>query len=130
MYEKPFLLPSFGFFPCILAVREMASYTINNWLKVYTSWALARWLSWLEHCLMHQKVAGLIPGRSTYLGCGFHPRWGHIWEATNDISHINVSLSLYFSTPLKNKSILLKKKTYPWVRIFLKNLSGWCGSVD
>ena len=28
--------------------------------------ALARWLSWLEHWPIHQKVASLIPGLDTY----------------------------------------------------------------
>lgn len=37
MCDKPFPLASLGSFPCILAMREIASYTISNWLKVYTS---------------------------------------------------------------------------------------------
>ena len=28
--------------------------------------ALARWLSWLEHHPIHQKVAGSIPGRGAH----------------------------------------------------------------
>ena len=27
---------------------------------------LAGWFSWLEHCPIHQKVVGLIPGQDTY----------------------------------------------------------------
>ena len=45
--------------------------------------ALARSLSWLDHCPMHQKVVGLIPGQDTYLGCPCHPRLGHIVEAAD-----------------------------------------------
>lgn len=32
---------------------------------------------------VHQKVAGLIPRRGTYLGCGSDPRLGHVREATD-----------------------------------------------
>ena len=39
--------------------------------------------SWLEHDPIHQKVAGSIPGQGTYLGCGFDCQLGSIWEATN-----------------------------------------------
>ena len=35
--------------------------------------ALAGWFRWLEHCSVHQKVVGLIPGQGTYLGFGFNP---------------------------------------------------------
>ena len=58
-------------------------------------WALARWLSWLEHSLVHQKVADSIPGQGTYLGCGFDPWLGHIWEAANQcfsLSQINIQI--------------------------------------
>ena len=33
-------------------------------LKIYPT-ALAGWISWFEHCPMHQKVAGSIPGQGT-----------------------------------------------------------------
>ena len=33
--------------------------------------ALARWLSWLEHHPVRQKVTDSIPSQSTYLGCGY-----------------------------------------------------------
>ena len=49
---------------------------------------------------VHQKVAGSIPGQSTYLGCRFSPQLGHIQEA------IDVSLSSSFSN-----------QTYPQVRV-------------
>lgn len=35
--QQPFPLPSLGSFPCLLAMKEILSYTINNWLKVYMS---------------------------------------------------------------------------------------------
>ena len=45
--------------------------------------ALAGSLSCVECHPLHQKVAGLIPGQGTYLGCGFNPQSGCVWEATN-----------------------------------------------
>ena len=45
--------------------------------------ALAVWLSWLQHCPVHQKVAGSIPSQDTYLGCGFDPQSGQAQEATD-----------------------------------------------
>ena len=42
-----------------------------------TNGALARWLSWLEHPPVHQKVAGSIPRQGTYLGGRFDPQSGH-----------------------------------------------------
>ena len=33
--------------------------------------ALARWLSWLEHPSIHQKVVASIPSQGTYLGFRF-----------------------------------------------------------
>ena len=55
---------------------------------------------------VHQKFAGSIPSQGTYLGRGFHPQLGHIWEATEgcfflrppaphfppSVSSINISL--------------------------------------
>ena len=35
--------------------------------------ALLRWLSWLEHRSIHQKVGSSILGQGTCLGCGFDP---------------------------------------------------------
>ena len=48
-----------------------------------TARALARWLSWLEHCPIHQKVVGSIFGQGTYLDYGYSPWLGCVWEATN-----------------------------------------------
>ena len=59
---------------------------------------LARLLSWLECHPINQKVAGLIPGQGTYLGCAFSAMSGCMWEAVNRcFSHIDVSLSLSLS---------------------------------
>nr|KAF6360086.1 hypothetical protein mMyoMyo1_011044 [Myotis myotis] len=33
--------------------------------------ALAGWLTWLEHCPMHQKVEGSIPSQGRCLACRF-----------------------------------------------------------
>ena len=32
------------------------------------SWGPDSWLGWLDHCPIHQKVAGLIASQGTYLG--------------------------------------------------------------
>ena len=62
------------------------------------------------------SVAGLIPDEDTCLGCGFNPRLGRIWEATNQCFSLSLPLSL--------KSNF---KKYPWVRI--KDKKEWvcCG---
>ena len=74
---------------------------------------LARWLSWLEHCPIHQKVAGSIPSQGTYVGSTFNPQSGSIWEAT----YVSFSLSLSHSLSL---SLFLKSINMPSVRIFFK----------
>ena len=45
--------------------------------------SLTRLLSRLEHHLVHQKFAGLIPGQSPYLDCRFDHWLGGIPEATD-----------------------------------------------
>lgn len=42
---------------------------------------MAGWLSWLRLHPIHQKNAGLIPSQGTFVGCGFDPWPGRIWEA-------------------------------------------------
>ena len=56
--------------------------------------ALTRWLSWLEHCPIRQKVVGSIPSQGTYLGCRFDPQLGYVWEATNRCFSFSLSLKL------------------------------------
>ena len=41
-----------------------------------------------------QRVAGLIPGQSTYPGCEFDPWSVHIWEATDSCCSLSLPLSL------------------------------------
>ena len=48
--------------------------------------ALAGWLRWLEHHVVHQKVVGLIPGQGTYLDCGFGPQSGSVQEGVDHLS--------------------------------------------
>ena len=68
--------------------------------------ALAGWLSWLEHCPVHQNVAGSICGQGTYPGCGFYPSRGTYGRQPIDVSlslHC-VSLSLpFFLSSLKRR---------------------------
>ena len=74
------------------------------WILIWTFikrcfWAQARWLGWLEHHPVHQKVARLIPGAGAYGIDVF-------------LSHRCFSLSLKI-----NKHVLrwrLKKKKYFW----------------
>lgn len=47
----------------------------------------------LAGCPVHREVADWIPGHSTYLGCGFAPRLGHLF----DISVISIAVCLSVS---------------------------------
>ena len=51
-------------------------------------------LGLLEHWTAHQKVAGLIPGKDTYLGCRFNPQSGHVREATDQCFFLTSIFSL------------------------------------
>ena len=62
--------------------------------------ALARWLSWLEHCPIYQKVVGLIPSQGKY-----------------ERQPIDLSLSLSLSVPLSHPSFSLKSINISWMRI-------------
>ena len=56
--------------------------------------ALARQLSWLEYCPIHQKVEGLIPSQGAHVGCRFNPQLGCLGEAINQcFSHMSFSVS-------------------------------------
>ena len=69
-------------------------YFFNNILT------LLRCLSWLEHLPTHQKVAGLILGQGTDVGCGFNPRSGPVQEATDQcFSLTTMFLSVFLSLP-------------------------------
>ena len=70
--------------------------------------ALAGVAQWTEHHPANQKVAGLIPGQGTCLGCGPGPQLGACESQLIDISlPIHVSLHLFLPPfPLsKNKEI-------------------------
>lgn len=59
------------------------------------------WLSWLEHCPMHQKVTGSIPSQGKYLVCKINPRSWHVGEVTDRcVSHQCFLLSLTLPPPL------------------------------
>ena len=70
-------------------------YRPHAFKNVFT--ALYGWLSWLEYCLIHQKIMGLIPGGSTYRR-----------------QPIDISLCLSVSLSL---SLSLNEWTCPWVRV-------------
>ena len=61
------------------------------------------WLSWLEHCPIHQKVGGSIPSQGTYLGCvgSVSGQGAYVRQALMFLSHTDVSLSLPFSLKIK-----------------------------
>ena len=62
-----------------------------------------------------KRVAGLIPGQGTYLGCKFNPQSGCVWEATDRCFYLSLFLSLFLSLTL----FLSKIKS---VRIFFNPL--------
>ena len=68
--------------------------------------ALASWLSWLDHRPRQQKIAGSIPGQSTYPDCRVPSPAGMRREGKQSIflSHIDVALSVFLSL-LSLKSI-------------------------
>ena len=66
---------------------------INTYLS-QIALALARWLSWLKHRLIHQKVMGSIPGQDKYLGFGFDPQLGAYGWQPICVSHLDISLFL------------------------------------
>ena len=76
-------------------------------MKNISSPALAEGLSWLEHCPVHQKVAGSVPSQGTNLGCRFDPQSQCVWEATDWCLSRCLSLSLSFPTTLKSIRISL-----------------------
>ena len=90
----------------MIKIKNHCNSIINKkyFLKVIHT-ALAMGLSWLEHCPIHQKVAGSIPALGTYLGCGFDPQLHHVWETTNQ----SLSLSLSLSLPLSLSLVRIKK---------------------
>ena len=65
---------------------------LKIFVKKFIPSALAGWLSWLKQGPIHQNAVGSIPSQVTYLGCGFDPWWGHVWEATDQC----FSLTLMF----------------------------------
>ena len=69
-----------------------ALHTVESVKLLRKEWAMDRWLSWLEHRPVDQKVVGSIAGQGTNLGGGFSPRL----EACGR-QPINVSLSLSVS---------------------------------
>lgn len=71
-------------------------------------WPCPVWLTWLECRPTDQKVADLITGQSTYLGCVFNPCSRRMHEATNGclFSSLSTSLPPFLSL---NINILLKE---------------------
>ena len=57
---------------------------------------------------VNRKVAYLITGQGTCLGCRFGPQLGASQRQTIDVSHIDVSLSLPPSPSLKSQKLKLK----------------------
>ena len=85
-------------------------------LKILPYPALAKWLCWLDHCPMHQKVVGSISSQGTYLGFVFDSQSRHVWEVT-DVSlllSLSLSLSLSFSRPLPPFLLKPKKAGFMW----------------
>ena len=86
--------------------KKEVKFGIKIWIKIRVT--MAKFLSWLEHHPIHQKVAGSIPNYNTYVGHGLDPQPGHVWEAIDGIS---------FSLPsslLKIKHILRWGLKHKW----------------
>ena len=68
--------------------------------------ALAGWFSWLEHHPVQQKVMGSIPGQGTYLGSGFDPQVGYVWEATDHCFPLTLMVLSFLPLSLKPINLL------------------------
>ena len=68
-------------------VRKLRDKSIKN--------SLTGVVQWSGCCLANQKITVSIPGQGTCLGCLARSPDGGIQEATNLLSHINVSLRLF-----------------------------------
>ena len=86
------LEPWASFLPCGGLIIALSQQSLS--LTIKSSPAPVGLLSWLEHHPVHQRVAGLIPGQDTYLGCRFNPHSGCILEATNWCFSLSLSLPL------------------------------------
>ena len=60
----------------------------------------------MEHHPMHQKVAGSVLGKGTYLGCRFNPWLGYVLEATGACFSLTL---MFLSLSLKSINISLVK---------------------
>ena len=81
----------------------------------YPLCARAMWLSWLEHCPVHQKLVGLISGQGIYLGWGIDPLLGCIGEATDACLSLSFPHSCFSQinkkhTPCVKMKCFLKRK--------------------
>ena len=91
----------------IFSFRIAKFYYISFWVLLFSIFkclkmhirALAGWVSWLEHCPVHQKVVGSIPSQDIYPGCRFDPCSRFVREATDRCFSLT-SLSLSHSLSL------------------------------
>ena len=70
--------------------------------------ALAKWLIWLEHCLVHQQVAGSILLSGTILGLWVRSSQDAYRRQLIGVSHISFSLSPFLSK-ISNKCISVQE---------------------
>ena len=84
--------------------------TLSINIVISTPWPV--WAIWLEHCPIHQKVGGSIPGQGTYWGYRFDSHSGAYKRRPIHVSllHWCFSLSLPSSLSLKSVHIFLKIK--------------------
>ena len=59
--------------------------------------SLARWLSWLEHHPVYQKIGGFTPGQGTHLGCKSDCWSGRYGKQPVDVSLSHWCLSVFLS---------------------------------
>ncbi|KAF6074873.1 hypothetical protein HJG60_009296 [Phyllostomus discolor] len=79
------------------------------------------WLSWLEHCPIHQKTGGLIPGQGTRLGCAFD-----LWSISDTqkngiVSQTTSSFSLTISNFCPSLFHLSLSSCLFWLEYFKAN---------
>ena len=97
---------SSGSLPLFTLLISPFSLAFKTFLVIFISklfrWALARWLSQLEHCPVRQRFVGSSPRQGACLGCEFHPRAERAWDVGNGNRLMVLSHPLFLSLPKVN----------------------------
>ena len=96
------LCPYVTFFYLSLSILSLIRTLIIGLKNHY--WPCPRWLSWLEHHPVDQKVVGSITSQGTYLSCAFDaPGWGACGRQPINVSVTSMFLCLSLSSFLSKK---------------------------